>query len=145
MQLPAYVITGLAIVGTLALGWSMAWLNPSTRQKAKWWALAAIAIAGGLLAIIYGKETASVLDLKVKEHNARGKLLNAQREAALERAEAADDEEERAAFIERADTLSLSAADLQRAKLKLLEDTGDLESDADLARSARARNHSRVG
>ena len=125
---------GLAVIGIGALSWLAFYLYPPTRDKAKWVALAAVAVGGTALAIIYGKETGSVLDAKIKEHNARGKLLNAQRAAELKKAAAAESEEEAKEHIERADTLTMQAAAVHKKRLTLIEGTGDLDSDAEVVR-----------
>jgi hypothetical protein len=116
-------------------------------DKLKWFVAAVVAVFMTVLAVVYGKKTRSVLRAKVRAHNARGRVLNAEIKAADREAGAAKDEQAAQAFAAKADTLRTSREELQAERLRLLEETGDLEvNDAELANARNAgRSHSSVG
>lgn len=112
-------------------------------DKLKWVFLAAIAVIAGFLGLLYGKKTPAELRAKARAHNAKGRVINKQIEAAEKQAEAENDEEKRQFHVERANTLKVDRAELQKARAQLLEETGDLDvSDAELAN---LRNASKRG
>lgn len=104
--------------------------------------LTVLAVAGSILAFAYGKKTPSVLRAHIRAHNARGKRLNDKYEAAMKKAEAAQSQDDQRAHMERANTLKVKREDVERERLKLVQESGDLDAtDVGLARrhTARAR------
>lgn len=116
-------------------------------DKFKWFFAALGAFVLGLLAFIYGKKTPAVLRAKVRAHNARGRVLNADIKNAEQKAAAEADEERKQLHLDRANTLKIDRAELEKERKKLLDQTGDLEavSDADLAAAHNKRSGSAVG
>jgi hypothetical protein len=121
-------------------------------DKLKWAFIALVSLFLGILAFLYGKQTLSVLRWKVREHNAKGRILNTEIKAAEDKAAAEENEAQAQMFAERANTLKIDRDNLEKERLRLVAETGDLEemSDADLAESdndrrARARTGSSAG
>ena len=116
-------------------------------DKVKWFFAALAAFGLGLLAFVYGKKTPAVLRAKVRAHNARGRVLNTDIKTAEMKASAEASEEQKQLHLDRANTLKIDRAELEKARKKLLNETGDLEavSDADLAAAHNKRSGSATG
>lgn len=119
---------------------SIAW------QKAKWVAMAVMAGITGILMFLYGKKTLSGLSAVLAATNQKAKVLNAQIKTLEIKAKTAPDEAVRKTALEKADTLKVKQVEVKAERLRLLNESDDLEvtddtrlAAADNARRARTR------
>jgi hypothetical protein len=107
--------------------------NSATWKWTKWLVLSAIAVGSALLMFLYGKKTTSGLMRLVAAHNAKGQLLNTMIAAQQKKAGASEDDKQRVQHLNRADTLKIQQADVEKERLRLLSESGDLVPDADVS------------
>ncbi len=118
-------------------------------DKVSWIFAGLIALVLAGLAFVYGKKTPDVLRARARAHNAKGRVLNAEIAAAEKEAAAEKDELKRQVHVERANMLKVDRDEVKKRRLRLLEETGDIngKSDAELAelRNAASRSSSVAG
>jgi len=102
-------------------------------EKMKWLFAASLAAVFGILALLYGKKTKSVLRAEVRAHNQRGRVLNNEINVLAHKVEVEKNGKLKTSHIEKAQHLSMKRAKNEEKRLRLIKTANGEMSDADLA------------